>query len=85
MPYEIKIVLKIARYQQRRGAKIERSCNLDQIEQRQVSLAAFNLTHVRTVNPGAVGKRFLRNAFRLPLRTNDSTQLGELSVGVRLA
>jgi len=38
----------------------KRGCDPEQVKKGHVSLPAFDLTHMRAVDPGGVGQRFLR-------------------------
>lgn len=65
--------------QKNRRGNAEGHGNANDVEQRDVSLAALNLSHVSTVNPGGICQSFLRKTLGFALVTDSAPQLGEVS------
>ena len=64
--------------QKNRRRNAESHGNTNDVQQRDVSLAALNLSHVSTIYPGSICQRLLRQAKNFALFTDSAPQLGEV-------
>lgn len=66
------------------GGAVQRSGDLEDIQDADIALAPLDLTHVGAVNFGCVGQRLLRQARALPSIADSLTQQGQLTLIVSM-